>query len=213
MPKLKPEELETRRREIIEAARTCFLRSGFHQTTTDEICREASITPGGLYHYFSSKEEIISAVIEQSARNIIERLRPMIEGVDDARSAFRQVLDFYVDFLQDPDVDNITRLDIEIWAEMLKNEKLAAINRAAWALRREWLEALIRRGIAEGVYTQPNINVAGFASLMLAILVGMRLGKVLWKDDFDLDGAMQSLYLLSTGRLVANLEVASVSPQ
>ena len=213
MPKLKPEELETRRREIIEAARTCFLRSGFHQTTTDEICREASITPGGLYHYFSSKEEIISAVIERSARNIIEKLRPMIEGVDDVRSAFRQVLDFYIDFLQDPDVDNITRLDIEIWAEMLKNEKLAAINRAAWALRRQWLEALIRRGIAEGVYTQPNIDVTGFACLMLAILVGMRLGKLLWKDDFDLDGAMQSLYLLSTGRLAANLEVASVSPQ
>lgn len=213
MPKLKPEELETRRREIIEAARTCFLRSGFHQTTTDEICREASITPGGLYHYFSSKEEIISAVIERSARNIIEKLRPMIEGVDDVRSAFRQVLDFYIDFLQDPDVDNITRLDIEIWAEMLKNEKLAAINRAAWALRRQWLEALIRRGIAAGVYTQPNIDVTGFACLMLAILVGMRLGKLLWKDDFDLDGAMQSLYLLSTGRLAANLEVASVSPQ
>lgn len=213
MPKLKPEELETRRREIIEAARTCFLRSGFHQTTTDEICREASITPGGLYHYFSSKEEIISAVIEQSARNIIEKLRPMIEGADDVRSAFRQVLDFYVDFLQDPDVDNITRLDIEIWAEMLKNEKLAAINRAAWALRRQWLEALIRRGIAEGVYTQSNIDVTGFASLMLAILVGMRLGKALWKGDFDLDGAMQSLYLLSTGRLAANLEVVSATPQ
>lgn len=208
VPKLKPEELETRRREIIEAARTCFLRSGFHQTTTDEICREASITPGGLYHYFSSKEEIISAVIEQSARNIIERLRPMIEGPDDARSAFRQVLDFYVDFLQDPDVDNITRLDIEIWAEMLKNEKLAAINRAAWALRRQWLEALIRRGIAEGVYTQPNIDVRGLASLTLAILVGMRLGKVLWKEDFDLEGAMEALYLLSTGRLAANLDAA-----
>lgn len=213
MPKLKPEELETRRREIIEAARTCFLRSGFHQTTTDEICREASITPGGLYHYFSSKEEIISAVIEQSARTIIDKLRPMIEGADDVRSAFRQVLDFYVDFLQDPDVDNITRLDIEIWAEMLKNEKLAAINRAAWALRRQWLEALIRRGIAEGVYTQSNIDVTGFASLMLAILVGMRLGKLLWKGDFDLDGAMQSLYLLSTGRLAANLEVVSATPQ
>ncbi len=39
MPKLKPEEMESRKRETIEAARRCFLRSGFHQTTTDEIRR------------------------------------------------------------------------------------------------------------------------------------------------------------------------------
>ncbi len=68
MPKLKPEEIENRRREIVVAARACFLRNGFHQTTTDEICHEAAISPGGLYHYFGSKEEIISAVIEDTTR-------------------------------------------------------------------------------------------------------------------------------------------------
>ncbi|MCH8345772.1 MAG: helix-turn-helix transcriptional regulator, partial [Chloroflexi bacterium] len=69
MPKLKPEEVELRRQEIIDAARTCFLRSGFHQTTTDEICHEASITPGGLYHYFDSKDDMISAVVMDTARS------------------------------------------------------------------------------------------------------------------------------------------------
>ena len=74
MPKLKPEEVEHRRQEIIEAARRCFLRNGFHQTTTDEICHEAAITPGGLYHYFDSKEAIISAVIEDAARSAVRLL-------------------------------------------------------------------------------------------------------------------------------------------
>ena len=67
MPKLKPEEVEQRRREIIDAARRCFLRRGFHQATTDEICREAAITPGSLYHYFRSKEDVIKAVVQDSA--------------------------------------------------------------------------------------------------------------------------------------------------
>src|SRR3972149_4587536 len=77
VPKLKPEEVETRSREIIEAARRCFLRNGFHQTTTDDICREAAMTPGGLYHYFGSKEEIISAVIGGAAQDAVKHLGTM----------------------------------------------------------------------------------------------------------------------------------------
>lgn len=150
MPKLKPEELETRRREIIDAARRCFLRHGFHQTTTDEICREAAITPGGLYHYFGSKEEIISAVIQQSARNTVEELRALIEGSSDAQSAFRDVAAFFYEAMQDPELDNATMLELEIWAEALKNKRLLEMSRGGWALRRQWLETLVRRGIAEG---------------------------------------------------------------
>ena len=108
MPKLKPEELAARRQEIIEAARACFLRSGFHQTTTDEICHEASITPGGLYHYFGSKDELIAAVVEHSAKAATERMRTLIAEADDAESAFRQVAGFFFDAMQDTDIDNVT---------------------------------------------------------------------------------------------------------
>src|SRR3990170_8460506 len=87
MSKLKPQEVEQRKREIIEAARRCFLRNGFHLTTTDEICHEAAITPGGLYHYFGSKEEIISAVIEDTARSTVHNLRSTAEACGDVRSA------------------------------------------------------------------------------------------------------------------------------
>src|SRR3990167_742348 len=79
VPKLKPEELESRHREIVDAARRCFLRNGFHQTTTDDICHEASITPGGLYHYFRSKEDVIAAVIKASAEESVQRLAALAE--------------------------------------------------------------------------------------------------------------------------------------
>src|SRR4026209_1832981 len=123
MPKLKPEELETRRTEIIDAARACFLRSGFHKTTTDEICREASITPGGLYHYFGSKEELISAVIDRTAETAVERMKNLIADSMNAESAFRQVGSIFFQTMQDGEIDNATRLELEIWVEGLKNPK------------------------------------------------------------------------------------------
>ena len=211
MPKLKPEEVEHRRQEIIDAARTCFLRSGFHQTTTDEICHEASITPGGLYHYFGSKEAIISAVIKDAARSGLERLTLMTESAGDVRSAFREVASFVFETMRDPNVDNVTRFDIETWAETLRNEKLAAVTKETWGLRQHWLESLITRGKQEGMYGS-EVDPKAFADLLLAIMVGLRLGKLLWRDNFDLEGAVHSLFLMHAGHLT-NGEVNLGLPQ
>jgi AcrR family transcriptional regulator len=205
MPKLKPEELESRRLEIIEAARACFLRSGFHQTTTDEICHEANITPGGLYHYFDSKDELIAAVIARSAETATERMRSLIEGADDAESAFRLVADFFFETMRDTDIDNVTRLEIEIWAEALKSDKLATTGRSAWKLRQDWLEALVQRGIDDGVYDAKIVDPRAMASLLLAIYIGLRVGRLLGGDTFDTAGAMRSLFMMHAGRMAGEI--------
>ncbi|MCQ3943528.1 MAG: TetR family transcriptional regulator, partial [Alphaproteobacteria bacterium] len=38
-----------RRDEILNAARQCFARTGFHQTSMQEICAAAGMSPGNLY--------------------------------------------------------------------------------------------------------------------------------------------------------------------
>jgi AcrR family transcriptional regulator len=205
LPKLKPEELESRRQEIVDAARTCFLRSGFHRTTTDEICREASITPGGLYHYFSGKDEIIAAVIRQSVTDVVDRLQGMIEEAGDMRAAFSEVAAFFIETMRDPNIDSVVRLDIEIWAEGLKNQKLYEISKESWAKRRALMETLVKRSAEEGLYSVPDVDARGLSSLLVAQLIGMRIGKVLLKDDFDLNGAITSMFMVHSGRLTMEM--------
>ena len=60
-PKLKPETLEERRAQILQAASTCFSRKGYHQTTMDDIVEEAGLSKGGVYWHFSSKKELFLA--------------------------------------------------------------------------------------------------------------------------------------------------------
>ncbi len=210
LPKLKPQELEARRNEIIKAARACFLRNGFHQTTTDQICKEANITPGGLYHYFSGKDQIIAAVIQFSTDETVERLRATTEGHEDAGSAYRELAQFLFTTMRDPDIDNVVRLDMEVWVEGLKNENLAQISRESWAARRQVLERFVKRSIAEGLYEEGVIEEKGFSSLVMAILIGLRVGKLVWKDDFDLNGAMRMLFLMQSGRLAGNVPQVNV---
>jgi len=55
-----------RRTEILDAAERCFARAGFHQTSMQEICAEAGMSPGNLYRYFPSKEALIAGISERN---------------------------------------------------------------------------------------------------------------------------------------------------
>src|SRR3569833_373744 len=55
-----------RRAEILDAAERCFARAGFHQSSMQEICAEAGMSPGNLYRYFPSKEALIAGISERN---------------------------------------------------------------------------------------------------------------------------------------------------
>jgi len=79
--------VETRlptRSRLIEAARELFWLQGYEGTSVADILEKAEVNSGSLYHYFSSKEELLVAVLEQYK----EMLWPMV-----IEPAFRRVSD------------------------------------------------------------------------------------------------------------------------
>ncbi|WP_164076138.1 TetR/AcrR family transcriptional regulator, partial [Stenotrophomonas maltophilia] len=50
MRKVDPDKHEARRQQILKAAIACFTAKGFHRTSTAEICAEAGMSPGNLFH-------------------------------------------------------------------------------------------------------------------------------------------------------------------
>ena len=59
-----------RRAEILAAAQRCFVRSGFHGASMQEICAEAGMSPGNLYRYFPSKEALIAGIAERDRAEV-----------------------------------------------------------------------------------------------------------------------------------------------
>ncbi|MBZ6393456.1 MULTISPECIES: TetR/AcrR family transcriptional regulator [Pantoea] len=53
-----------KRNDIIQAAERLFYASGFHATSTDQICRAAGVSTRTLYHHFSSREALTAAVMD-----------------------------------------------------------------------------------------------------------------------------------------------------
>jgi TetR/AcrR family transcriptional repressor of uid operon len=63
-----------RRSEILDAAQRCFARTGFHQTSMQQVCAEAGMSPGSVYRYFPSKEAIIAGITERDRAEVAARL-------------------------------------------------------------------------------------------------------------------------------------------
>lgn len=98
----KQKEKEQRRESIINAAESCIMRDGIENTTMDDIAREAELSKGTLYLYFSSKEELffaitarIDGILEQK---IEENLNPTQNG--------REKLDIIISMLREFFLEN-----------------------------------------------------------------------------------------------------------
>ena len=73
---------EERRRQILDAAVRVFARTGYHGSRVGDIAEEAGVAHGLLYHYFSSKEEVLQTVFRENWGALIERFRA-VEAVDE----------------------------------------------------------------------------------------------------------------------------------
>ena len=62
-----------RRNEILDVAERLFCTRGYDQTSTNDILAEIGIARGTLYYHFTSKEDILDAMIDRILDEIIRR--------------------------------------------------------------------------------------------------------------------------------------------
>jgi AcrR family transcriptional regulator len=67
-PRISDEEKGKRRLQIIQAAIEVFKRNGYEAATMQDIVDETGMSRGWVYIYFSSKEEIMHAIIAENAK-------------------------------------------------------------------------------------------------------------------------------------------------
>jgi TetR/AcrR family transcriptional regulator, fatty acid metabolism regulator protein len=73
---------EAKRKAILDAAVRVFARNGYHGARVADIAEEAQVAHGLLYHYFSSKEEVLQTVFRDNWGELLERFRA-VEGADE----------------------------------------------------------------------------------------------------------------------------------
>ena len=76
-----PRNSDEKRVRIRTAAYRCFRDRGYHETTVDDICREAGpIAKGSFYWHFASKQQVFIDILEAWTREVMNELYDQFES-------------------------------------------------------------------------------------------------------------------------------------
>ena len=137
-----------KRRMILDAAMRVFARQGFHTCRVSDIADEAGVAYGLVYHYFSSKDEILDTLF-------LERWNVMLQAIAEAdrsqpspREKLRAIAGFIVDsYRHEPELMKVIVVEVTRAANTFGRTHLTKIREAY-----EQIAGIVARAQAEGVF-------------------------------------------------------------
>jgi TetR/AcrR family transcriptional regulator, fatty acid metabolism regulator protein len=169
-----------KRRLILDAAVRVFARRGYHTCRVGEIAEEAGIAHGLLYHYFSSKEEVLETIFRETWGELLAAVRAVEESGEPAREQLRQVAAILLRaWRRDPDLVRVLVREVARSPEMQR--RVAEIDHAFRALER-----IVSRGQEDGEF-RPDLDPRLASWIVYGaieeILTGWVLGQLPDGDD------------------------------
>jgi AcrR family transcriptional regulator len=165
--KVDPVKHEQKRAEILGAAIRCFIRDGFRGASTTDICAEAGISPGHLYHYFPSKVAIIEAMIDMGLARAAAHFENILAAPDVIEALLADIEESSLRFRP------AQILNLDGLAEAARNPEFAKIiERHTTAVRRMWSDFL-RQAQSRG-RVDPELDPEATANILIALIDGSR---------------------------------------
>ena len=134
-----PQLAEARRQQILDAAADCFRRHGYHGASMAQICRTAGMSAGHVYHFFASKDDIITAIISRDLQQLFSLMAEIAARPESLHAALVNSVQRGVDDNLEP---TYSALQLEMLAEAARNPHVASILREADASARQHLREL-----------------------------------------------------------------------
>ncbi|MEV4508750.1 TetR/AcrR family transcriptional regulator [Dactylosporangium sp. NPDC049525] len=198
MPRVSEAHLAARREQIIEAATRCFLRNGFHQTSMQDVIKEAGLSVGAFYRYFDSKAALIKAIAGEKI-SVVQATADHLLAQDPAPPLLA-VID---DLLRQIDVnltdDGTVRIAVQVWGEAVHDPQFAALIAEIYGKIRGNAVALAQRAQENG-QVPADADPGAIGSAIFGLIQGYILQRVL-VGKIDRDTYMRGIdALMGAGR-------------
>jgi len=146
---------------ILEKAKGLFWDKGYDRTTIRDIANACGCTPGNIYNYFSSKEEILYKILCGEMESLNSKIQPL--EYDESTSPIEQIRLFIrenVHQILGPVKGQMLLFEME-WRHLSQERQRQIIE-----LRDIYdrvIRKIIRRGIDAGLFGNVNVKLFNYA--------------------------------------------------
>jgi AcrR family transcriptional regulator len=155
---------------ILEAAKTCFVRSGFQGASMQQICAEVGMSPGALYRYFPSKEAIVEAICEADRQDDMT----CFAALRSVTSAAEGLVQAAMAHITHTHMKGSASLFAEMRSESMRNEAIRATVDGHKGEVAAMIEPLLAEAIAQGE-VNPVVELPILMAVLMSIGEGMAI--------------------------------------
>jgi TetR/AcrR family transcriptional regulator, fatty acid metabolism regulator protein len=159
-----------------------FARQGFHTCRVSDIADEAGVAYGLVYHYFSSKDEILDTLFLERWNVMLAAIAEADASQLQARDKLRAIAGFIIDsYRHDPELMKVIIVEVTRAANTFGRTHLATI-RDAYAQ----IAGIVARAQAEGVFRTeitPEFAALAFYGAVEQVLTGWIFDSVPVDDE------------------------------
>ncbi|MDE3839738.1 TetR/AcrR family transcriptional regulator [Bacillus methanolicus] len=191
-PKVSEEHREYRRCKILEAAIRVFKRKGFEKTTMQDIVDESGMSRGGVYLYFSNREDLFKELINFIDKQQVEEIDLLHQNVSSTWEGVLRFLEAQEQEIKEVD-ESLTPVILEYYMIELREKTKDAFLSNRYQKAVEVLELLFQKGVDEEEF-KPDIPISQVARFVVAFLDGLIMEAIyLGTDEVKIQQQMNTL--------------------
>ncbi len=166
---------EDKRRTLLDAAVRVFARKGFHGARVGDVAAEAGVAHGLVYHYFSSKDELLETIFRETWAAMLAAMREVEDADDPAREQLRKVGAIVLrTWTRDPDLVRVLVNEVTRGPQLQR--EIAEIRHAFEAIERIVAAGQARGELRAGL--DARLAAFVFYGALEEILTGWILGEL-----------------------------------
>ncbi len=165
---------EDRRQQILGATHRVTIERGLHDLRIADVATELDISTGLVHYHFATKDELIEAMLRESASAEVAAVRASLAKHRRPQDRLERAIDAYVPAVR---TDPSWVLWIDVWGEALRDANLRRISEeldGAWV---ELIAEIIADGVEVGVFRSADPVASSWR--LCAMLDGLSLQVVL----------------------------------
>ncbi|MBP6218303.1 MAG: TetR/AcrR family transcriptional regulator [Oligoflexales bacterium] len=160
-----------RKNQIVKATVECASKHGYHNFSMQDVAQVAGLSKGIIHYYFLNKDDLMMSVLDYVAGNIEKVLHKNMDLMQDPVKKLEIFIKIILNIVRE--TREYYQINMDFWTQINQKQEVRHVIATHYNQFRDTCSAVIREGIAKGIFL--NVNPREYSSFIIALIDGVSL--------------------------------------